>query len=382
MKTNLKKIIAVLLLALMAVSSVCAKSKKKKADKNKTATVSEENLEGLSQQDISQTQADATLDQWPLVTDPEKEAFLGYRPEMPEGEAVGFQEVWAYVMDSRRDEYKEDMPVTDLCVFGATIGQYGEVVSIPNADNYKNFKGRKHMVVTCDGRSLSHFVLDPQYSVRNEILRTLTKVSKNFDGVQIDFENVPAKDAKHFRTFLLDLRGRMGKSKWMTVALPARIKDFASDIYPYKEIHPCVDRIIVMAYDEHWSTSKPGPIASMEWCEKVADYAVSVIPNRKLVMGLPFYGRTWQDNRIHQAWYYTGINRIMNENNAHVVERDNTVPYFTFKTESTVTGYFEDTLSLVTRMRMYSGKGVTRVGFWRIGQEDPEFWKWLKIEKK
>ena len=47
-----------------------------------------------------------------------------------------------------------------------------------------------------------------------------------------------------------------------------------------------MDKIIVMAYDEHWATSAPGAIASLSWCKKIADYASSVIPKEKLVIAI------------------------------------------------------------------------------------------------
>jgi hypothetical protein len=101
------------------------------------------------------------------------------------------------------------------------------------------------------------------------------------------------------------------------------------------------------------------------------------MPQKKLVMGLPFYGRTWASPSLASAWYFSGVNRIMNENNAHTIQREDGIPYFTFTTTTKVTGYFEDTISLVNRCRMYQSMSVRKIAFWRIGQEDSSFWPWL-----
>ncbi|MCR5763241.1 MAG: glycoside hydrolase [Treponema sp.] len=309
-----------------------------------------------------------------------EEITMKYFHDLPTGDSVEFHEVWGYVMLDREYEFNAKMPVTDLCYFSADINCYGEIDTIPKASKFKNYKGRKHLVVTCESRSLTHFVLDPQYGVSKKIIETLGNACSSYDGIQIDFELIPKKDGAHFLSFISGLRKRIGNEKWLTIALPARIKTLENDVFDYAKIEPLVDRIIIMAYDEHWSTSKPGAVASMDWCERIADYAKTVLPKKKLVMGIPFYGRTWQDENYGKAWYFSGINRILGENNTHTVERENSVPYFTFTKEIKVTGYFDDTFSLVERLRMYADKDIDRIAFWRIGQEDPSFWTWLKLK--
>ena len=135
-----------------------------------------------------------------------------------------------------------------------------------------------------------------------------------------------------------------------------------------------------MAYDEHWATSKPGPIASVDWCRKCAEYAVQTVPPEKLIMGVPFYGRTWTKETTSGAWYYTGANRVMTENGVRTVNYENDIPTFSYKTEVNVTGYFNDIHSLLTLCRLYEGMNVQNIGFWRIGQEDPDFWNWLMLK--
>ncbi len=312
----------------------------------------------------------------------EKKAEKGefsYFHDIPEG-PVEFHEVWGYVMQNREYEFKNDMKVTDLVYFSADINCYGEYDSIPKASKFDGFKGRKHLCITCQSRSLAHFVLDPQYGITKKIIATTTEAAKNYDGVNIDFELIPARDIQNFRNFVRDMRKSLGQEKWLTIAVPARLKTISDDAFNYVKLEPYVDRIFIMAYDEHWSTSKPGAIASTDWCRRIANYAMSVLPQKKVVMGLPFYGRTWQAESYGQAWYFSGVNRIMGENNVSEVQRDNGVPYFTFDKTIKVTGYFEDAYSTVEKCKQYQIAGCNRIGFWRIGQEDPSFWDWLTIE--
>ncbi len=373
---NVKKISvvsAVFILCLMIAGIVCASGEKKIR-----AADQEEESEFIIESVSETINPVVPAPQAALTTTGSSNA--AYIHELPVGDTASFHEVWGYVMAGREGEFDSSMPITDLCLFSADVNTYGELSTIPDPSKIKNYKGRIHLVITCEGRSLTHFALDPQYPVRKKLIADIVKASKKFDGIQIDFETIPARDAANFRSFLGDVRNGIGRDKWFSVAVPARIREISDDIFNYRLITPLADRLIIMAYDEHWSGSSPGSIASIDWCEKVAQYASSVIPQKKLVMGLPFYGRTWQSPSNASAWYYSGINRIMNENNVHSIQRDNTVPYFSFETTVTVTGYFEDTISLVTRCRMYQSMDVRKIAFWRIGQEDHSFWNYLTLD--
>ena len=298
-----------------------------------------------------------------------------------EGDKVEFKEVWGYVMTDREKFFTNDLPITDLCYFSADINSYGEITSVPNPKRFKDFNGRIHLVVTCTGRALTHFSILPTGKQRKGIIDAITVASKDYDGIQIDFENVGARDAENFRLFLSAVRSAIGPKKILSVALPARTKSYSDEIYDYKKIEKLVDRVIIMAYDEHWSGGSPGPVASMNWCKNVVKYAKTVIPNEKLVMGLPGYGRTWENEEYSSAWIFTSIQRLQKENNITSVNRKDSVPYFDFDATVHVTAYYDDEYSLVTRSRMYKNEGVSNIGFWRIGQEDTKFWDWIEIPK-
>ena len=310
-----------------------------------------------------------------------KEPVQLYSLRPVEGKPVAFAETWGYVSAGREDEYDSSLPITDVCYFSAEINSYGELVSVPVRSKLKTGKARCHLVIVCDSRALTHFVLDPEYGVRKQLLKSIVKAAAPYDGVQIDFELVPARDRKHFLTFLADLRYMLGQAKWFTVCVPARFKKLSDDIYPYTEIANYSDRVFVMAYDEHWSSSAPGPVASMDWSRKVMEYAIKAIPEKKLIMGIPFYGRFWAEQATAGAYYFSRLNRMMVAAGVEEITYENDIPKVKYTTQVDVTGYFNDAWSDVALLRMYKEAGVKKVGFWRVGQEDPEFWKWLEIKK-
>lgn len=300
-----------------------------------------------------------------------------YNLRSVEGNPIYVKESWGYVMAGREGEYNSSFPLTDVCYFAAEVNSYGELTSIPNRSKLKTGNTRCHLVIACDSKTLTHFVLNGDYNLRQQLIKDIVKASQNYDGVQIDFELVPARDRKNFITFLADLRYLLGQKKWFSVCVPARFKLLTDDIYPYAEIAKYCDRVFVMAYDEHWSGSKSGAIASLDFCKKVAEYAKKAIPERKLVMGLPFYGRTWASETTAGAWYFSGANRIMTEHSVEDVFYEEEIPTFKYTAQVEVTGYFNDAYSCVQIARLYENLGIQKIGYWRIGQEDPEFWNWI-----
>jgi spore germination protein YaaH len=290
-----------------------------------------------------------------------------------------FAELWAYVLDGREEALKEGYPLSDLGYFGAELDSYGKLINVPNPRNLARYSGRIHLVVCSNGRALTHFALAHGSREREQLVADLLMASGPFDGLQIDFEYVPARDGEAFLSFLSELRAGLN-NKIFSVALPARNKTILNDVYDYQKIRPLVDRILVMAYDEHWSTSEPGPIASMSWCRQIAAYSLEAIGREKLIMGLPFYGRSWGNINPNKAFLYSGIEDLIEKQNISQIDRENSIPTFSYEVPLSVTVYYEDVYSLSARLEMYRAMGVNSAGFWRLGQETPALWSILRLE--
>ena len=293
---------------------------------------------------------------------------------------TSFREVWGYVVAGSEAPLRRGLPITDVGYFGAEVSIYGKLINVPNRQNLSAFPGRVHLTVTCGNYALTYFVLLPGSPQRKELIDDLVEATKNFDGLNIDFENIPVRAGESFLSFMRDLRQTLPADKMLTICLYGRFRANPNDVYDYARFVPYVDRIFVMAYDQHWSGSKPGPVSTLAWCHSVAEYSLRVTGADKLVMGIPFYGRAWEDHNHHRAYIYSGIQRLINTHNVKEIKREEGIPTFDYNATIGVKVYYDDAYSLSARMEMYKKMGVQAIGFWRIGQETPRVWDILRIE--
>ncbi|MDR0464871.1 MAG: glycoside hydrolase [Treponema sp.] len=292
-----------------------------------------------------------------------------------------FREVWGYVVSGQESALRRGLPITDVCYFGAEVNMYGRLNGVPNRSRLSSsFTGRVHLTVTCPSSSLTYFTLMPGSKERVDLIRNLIMAAGNFDGLNIDFENIPAQSGDAFLSFLRELREGLPAGKMLTIALYGRNRAITNDVYDYAKIAPYVDRIFVMAYDEHWGGSAPGPVSSLRWCASVADYSLRVIGTEKLIMGIPFYGRAWASQNHSRALTYPSIERLQNTAETTELRRENGTPVFDYEASVSVRVYYEDEYSISARMEMYKSMGVKSIGFWRIGQETQKVWSIIKLE--
>jgi len=328
---------------------------------------------------------------------------------------VKFREVWGYLMRGEERLFTGDEPVTDLCYFSCTITSEGKlrgVVDPPVLPEHPNFKRRTHIVIAdVENTRLMNFILDPSRPARDQLVAEIVALSTKYDGVQIDFEAVAGSDAANFLEFLKMIKEGMDPGKVFSIALPAR-RTKVNDAYDYAAISAVVDRVFIMAYDQHWSTSKPGPVASLSWCKAVLDYALTAVPAEKLVMGIPLYGRSWKNEKIVKRVKVKGkyarkskkkrktktkvITRTIVRSKSirtskipDLLEKKNAV-----KEYSADTGYvirynnrskeiiYCDDLNATMEKFLHYSEHIDSIGFWRLGMENRELWKNLEIEEE
>lgn len=386
----------IMLVSFCVADTGCGYAKSKRTKAKASASVDEtkasDEEEGIPIADKETAEAESAEEMSSRVAKTlEAGGGAAYKREKIEGDAVAFKEIWAFYTNfysAGENQIDSNAQITDVALFGAEIGSYGNLENIPSKARLRKaagggFNGRVHLTFACSSRGVTHFCLDGKYDIREPLLGAIAAAAHGFDGVVCDLEYIPARDKDNFLSFLKDLKERLGR-RMLTVCVPARTKTLKNDVFPYEEISKIADRVFVMAYDEHWSTSSPGPVASYAWCEKIASYAVSEVPKSKLVMGIPFYARAWVNKTKNPvgAWRYSKFMKHLAENGIKEIERtEDGDGHVKYSVTVDVDAYFDDAYSLYKKCMMYAAKDISAMGVWCIGQDDAEFWKWVKVQE-
>ena len=296
---------------------------------------------------------------------------------------IEFREVWGYLLRGEEKTFKSSAPVTDVFYFSCGINSKGRIsmnVSPPKLPSIKGKRRRVHLVISeLDRSDLLHKCLNPAYGIRDYLIDDILEISAKFDGIQIDFETVSGKDRADFFRFLELIKMGLDEGKILSVAVPARRKRVDDDPYDYYRIADRADRVFVMAYDQHWSTGTPGPVASLSWCRGVMNYAMNAVPYEKLVMGIPLYGRAWY-NRKESCSISAGQARTLLAKKSAMSEYTaESGIKITFR-DSDVIVFYDDVNATKEKLMLYRGY-VDSVGFWRLGMDRPELWNGLKIRE-
>lgn len=228
------------------------------------------------------------------------------------------------------------------------------------------------------GEATARLLADPVAAAEHR--RQLVEMARenDWDGVDVDYESLPALAGADFTAFLRALRDDLHEHGLvLSVAVPARDRDETTYAlaYGYQAIGRIADQVRVMTYDNAWSGSAPGPIAPTAWVRDVVDYAVERIPPEKLMLGMATYGYDWVGEDGRNLQHADAV--ALAEQVGAQPRWDADAAAWTFDYEDQGqqhTVWFEDARSLETKQRLAAAAGLRGIAIWQLGGEDPRLW--------
>lgn len=194
-----------------------------------------------------------------------------------------------------------------------------------------------------------------------------------YSGLVIDFEAHDASDLPALLTVLraiADSSRAHGVSR-IAVAIPA----LDTLAYPARPLLAIADAVIVMLYDEHWSRSAPGPIASPRWARAALQARVREAGADRVIAGFPLYGYRWRlgSDSAAATVSFEDARDAATLRQASLI-RDTASSTLHARTPDGSETWVADAVLLDSLLRVARAEGVTRVALWRLGLEDPAIW--------
>ncbi|HHX23481.1 MAG TPA: glycoside hydrolase [Thermoanaerobacterales bacterium] len=224
---------------------------------------------------------------------------------------------------------------------------------------------------------------------RDKIIRQILMYAELFrlDGINLDFENVYYEDKDMLVQFVRELTPIL-REAGILVSMDVTAKSSSlnwSLCYDRKELGKVVDYIMLMAYDEHWATSPvSGSVASIGWVENSIVTLLEDVPPQKVILGLPFYTREWEETPNENGDYIVTsralsmaqVKQILETNKAQPIWDEKTGQNFAFykKGDSIFKIWLEDEQSIKLKAELVKKYNLAGTAAWRKGFEEPEIW--------
>ena len=141
-----------------------------------------------------------------------------------------------------------------------------------------------------DGTAADALFADP--AARQRLIRQIEAflIASHSSGAVFDFENLSTVGQADYVTFLAEAAALFDRHGWLTtVAAPVDAQ------WNLAGVAKVVDRVFLMAYDEHSNDGPPGPIASQQWWASKLASALRQVPREKAIVTLGNYAYDWHD---------------------------------------------------------------------------------------
>ena len=228
-------------------------------------------------------------------------------------------------------------------------------------------------------------------ALRQQIVRLFTAYPV-YRGLSLDFESLPDDAGSAYLTFIHELYGDLHPLD-LRLYVNTAVATPDADL---KQIAANSDGIILMNYDEHQTTSDPGPIASQDWFVDNLTRVLKVVPKEKIICAVANYGYDWtlsipappkkgtarktekpqvvntEDLHVSDAWQ-----RASDADANLDLDDDSLNPHFEYIDEDTNQRHvvwFLDGVTMLNELRAARQLGLSTFALWRLGMEDNSLW--------
>ena len=244
---------------------------------------------------------------------------------------------------------------------------------LPLVQNYKN--------ETWDSQILGRAVATKES--RQKLIDALSKVVEDnrFAGLTIDLEDVPKASQANLFEFMKSLDAAFHARGWLV----AQAVPFDNPDWNYKAYADFSDYLMLMAYDEHWSTGQAGAVASQDWFEKNLAKRMKELDPQKTIVCIGNYGYDWS-NKEKEAKEVSFQEAVLSARDSEAkINFDAAAknPNFSYDEEdgSHHAVWYLDAATAFNQIKTSEKYQPFGFALWRLGSEDPSLWDAFGGEK-
>ena len=257
---------------------------------------------------------------------------------------------------------------------------FSEVGTVNKKDSVTMLKNSNVRILPTFGSELTEDKLSPflnNSSKVDKLTDTLAQKAKELgvNGLDIDIEGIRKEDKNAFISFLQKMSQKLKKEGLiMSVDVSAQTQIVVwkgVEGQDLKRIGQIADEVRIMLYDEHSSSTKPGPISSKTWIEDVALYTLGQINKDKIVMGIPSYGYIWNKNGNSEGLQFDEFNKYLSDKK-YTSKRDSNSAELVI-TGDNFSGWLSDSEAMHEKIKILRQIGLNKFIIWHLGGMDERF---------
>jgi spore germination protein len=217
----------------------------------------------------------------------------------------------------------------------------------------------------------------------DNVIGTLS--SKNYYGLDIDFEYIFPEDGDAYDRLLREMTQRLHALGYIVTTsiapkTSAGQRGLLYEAHHYPIHGQLVDHVIIMTYEWGYTYGPAMAVAPVDQVRRVLDYAVTAIPSEKILMGMPNYGYDWtlpfrQGTAARTISNAEAVNLALRRGASINYNTVSQAPFFNY-TDSNVRHevWFDDARSIRARLRLVDEYDLGGVSYWTVNRYFPQNW--------
>ncbi len=275
----------------------------------------------------------------------------------------------------KRDGSLEAPSIDDIPAIASAAGTANALV-VSNLENYAFNADLAHAIFTND-------------AAQNQLFGNIIQIANEvgYRDVHFDFELLRPEDRELYNQFLRKARERLhAAGLQLSTAVAPKASDVTTGIYgahDYAAHGRYADFVALMTYEWGYMYSEPQAVSPINAVRSVVEYATSVIPRDKIMLGQNLYGYDW--SRPYPTEGGEAAKAVSPQQAIAIALRENVeiqydyqaqAPFFQYYDEDGVYHevWFEDARSIQAKFDLIKQFNLRGIMYWKLGLAFPQNW--------